>query len=159
MTTALIALAGVLFGATAGAWIKQILDVRAGRKTRLLDERLKTAVSFLAAADRLTRASQSAITSSIALTNTAQRLNPPASPTEVDRAQKALDTVREESAAAWKDAQQALNAIRLLMPKASEAADTYLELCSKAGYPDDQEGARAVARIEAERALQKDLGL
>src|SRR5690348_1654783 len=122
-----------------GALFKYVLDLRASKRTRLLDEKLKCAVAFLSAADAVTRTSSAGVSASMTASNVAERTNPPASQVERDEARKEFKAREQEGVAAWRDAQKELNAIRLLLPKTANAAETYLSLCNRAGYPDTAE--------------------
>jgi hypothetical protein len=144
----LAALIGAFIGAGAATFGKYFVD----RRNRLFDEKLKTSVAFLTAADRVTRISSSAMGVTRALDNLDKRETPSE---RLGELKKRWDSLNDDGVAAWRDAQLALNALRLLLPKVAEKAEKYLNLCNVAGYPDDGKAEREASRIATENLLRK----
>lgn len=82
-----------------------------------------------------------------------------ASSDQREKLSKQWDQLNEDSVEAWRDAQRALNAIRLLVPSAVDEAEKYLNLCSEAGYPDDKKGQREASRRTTEDLLRQAVNL
>jgi hypothetical protein len=143
-----------LLGVIVGVVGKYFADVRTGRTARLLEEKLRHAINFMEAADRLRRAEQSRLTASISLDNSKQ-----GGDETYQHFRKQYEERVEEVVAAFADAEGAYNAIRLLIPTAASAARVYLDLCGDADpHPDKGKAARERARQTAEEAIRAAVG-
>lgn len=142
-----------LVGALIGVVGKGYFDFRTGRSNRLLDEKLKHAVKFFEKADKLRRSSQSRLVATMSLDNARHGDE---KTFEYYRTQ--VEERTKESVEVFAEAEDAYNALRLLLPTAAEAARRYLDLCNAADpYPDDDKASRESARSIAEQAIRSAL--
>jgi hypothetical protein len=153
--TSLVPVIAALAGVIAGAVLKHYFDMRAGKRAKLLDEKLKYAVAFLSAADWTGRAFEATSTASYA----AQQARTKGLAGLVATAEEQQRLRGEEAYASLKDAHAAASALRLLMPDLSDLASEYIAVAIDAGHDEGVViGARERARSALETALIKEFG-
>jgi hypothetical protein len=146
-TAVIAALAGVVIGAV----LKHFFDLRATRRAKLLDEKLRYAVAFLAAADWAGRSYEAAGSAAEqldhALTQGTDR--------DLVEAEKRHERHLQQGDASLKDAHVAACALRLLMPELDTAPGEYIALSVGAESADlpDSRRKRENARAALEAAL------
>jgi hypothetical protein len=148
----LIPVITALGGIVVGAFLKHVLDLRAGRQAKLLDEKLKYAVAFLAAADWASRSYES-VTSGKTLMVEARRSPHLLDGEDREEVKNALERALNEAHAALKDAHTAACALRLLMPELGVTPENYIELSVDAAHLPRNREAHEDARASLEASL------
>ncbi|MET7970529.1 hypothetical protein [Micromonospora sp. NPDC005305] len=151
-TAVIAALAGVVVGAV----LKHFFDLRASRRAKLLDEKLRYAVAFLAAADWAGRSYEAAESAAKQL---GHAVTQGADRNLVD-AEKRHEYHLQQGDTSLKDAHVAACALRLLMPELDTAPGEYIALSvgAESAYSPEGRRKREIARAAVEAALVKTLG-
>jgi hypothetical protein len=151
VNAALIPVIAALFGVVAGAVLKHYFDLRASRQGKLLDEKLKYAVAFLATTDWAGRSFE---TSRIADERLGRAITD-GTDGDILEAERERDRALEQGEASLKDAHTAACALRLLMPEVGDAASDYINLSVRAIYSSEDQHRRDDARAAVEASLVK----
>jgi hypothetical protein len=148
-TAVIAALAGVIVGAV----LKHFFDLRASRRAKLLDEKLKYAVAFLAAADWAGRSYEAAESAAEQLDHAVIQ----GTDRDLVDAEKRHEYHLQQGDTSLRDAHMAACALRLLMPELDTAAGDYiaLSLGAESAYSPEGKRKRETTRAALEAALVK----
>lgn len=141
-----------LGGTGSGVILKYWLDIRVGRRARLLDEKLKHVIHFFKSADLLWRARHGRAIAHISMEGSKN-----GSEKDFEFRRSQLEKAQTESKEAFLESMSAFTSISLLIPKASKEMKAYLDACDAAWIPVDNPEVREQTRVAAEKAVMKQL--
>jgi hypothetical protein len=159
-------LAGLPIGVLVGITVKAVLDAFSERRRRRhdqemrhLDAGIEHGVAFLSAADRLRRTAQDRSRAWYAWDTAKHGAAAFGASESLPQAEARFVAADQAFADDMTAAQNAYNAVRLLIPSASDAAGEYLDLCATAGkFKHENEVKRDAARKRVEEIIRSKVG-